>query len=257
MIANEIGNCLLNRASTLRNLESSSINSPILRSVVLRSLLITIMISSNVLACLIAIFLNGILALNVTSPTGTSQWDLQATNTLTWTSVATDPKTFDVVLTNNDPACAPTGFTQAIKQNVTTTDGKFDISGVSSVKACGGYQINLVAPSTPDNSANNTGILAQSAPFNVTATPGLLAGALSTANGLIANATSAINSTLHNSTISASAKNTTSNHTTPFTGAPISNSSAPAGSDSFAPTLKISLQNVIACALLPVTFMLL
>ncbi|POW14831.1 hypothetical protein PSTT_02656 [Puccinia striiformis] len=242
-----------------------------LRSVVLRSLLITIMISSNVLACLIAIFLNGILALNVTSPTGTSQWDrqltdqpshgppisLQATNTLTWTSVATDPKTFDVVLTNNDPACAPTGFTQAIKQNVTTTDGKFDISGVSSVKACGGYQINLVAPSTPDNSANNTGILAQSAPFNVTATPGLLAGALSTANGLIANATSAINSTLHNSTISASAKNTTSNHTTPFTGAPISNSSAPAGSDSFAPTLKISLQNVIACALLPVTFMLL
>ncbi|KAI9615868.1 hypothetical protein H4Q26_011119 [Puccinia striiformis f. sp. tritici PST-130] len=207
------------------------------------------MISSNVLACLIAIFLNGILALNVTSPTGTSQWDRQLTD-----QPSHGPP---IILTNNDPACAPTGFTQAIKQNVTTTDGKFDISGVSSVKACGGYQINLVASSTPDNSANNTGILAQSAPFNVTATPGLLAGALSTANGLIANATSAINSTLHNSTVSASAKNTTSNHTTPFTGAPISNSSASAGSDSFAPTLKISLQNVIACALLPVTFMLL
>ncbi|KNF03844.1 hypothetical protein PSTG_02936 [Puccinia striiformis f. sp. tritici PST-78] len=209
------------------------------------------MISTNFLACLTPIFLNGLLALKVTSPTENSQWDLQATNTITWTSVATDPKTFDIVLTNINPSCAPTGFTQAIKQNIASSDGKFDISGVSSMKACSGYQINLVASSTPDNSAHNAGILAQSAPFNVTQTSGPsmseslpLAGANSTANTPAA---------------STPVANTTSpTQSTSSTGAPKYNSgtAAPGAKYSFAPRISGSLQKVTACALLLVTFML-
>ncbi|WAQ89467.1 hypothetical protein PtA15_11A156 [Puccinia triticina] len=124
------------------------------------------MLSSNVLVCLTPVFFGGFMALKVTSPNEGAAWNLQQTNTVTWTSVGTDPASFDIVLVNNNANCSPTGMSQMIKQNVASAQGKYDMSGVASVKACGGYQINLVATNAPGS--HNTGILAQSAPFNVT-----------------------------------------------------------------------------------------
>ncbi|KAI9615866.1 hypothetical protein H4Q26_011117 [Puccinia striiformis f. sp. tritici PST-130] len=217
-----------------------------------------IMISTNFLACLTPIFLNGLLALKVTSPTENSQWEyvvvILISTKLTWSNQLIKPSMthqFTGYEHHNMDQCAPTGFTQAIKQNIASSDGKFDISGVSSMKACSGYQINLVASSTPDNGAHNAGILAQSAPFNVTQTSGPsmseslpLAGANSTANTPAA---------------STPVANTTSpTQSTSSTGAPKYNSgtAAPGAKYSFAPRISGSLQKVTACALLFITFML-
>ncbi|WAR63100.1 hypothetical protein PtB15_18B182 [Puccinia triticina] len=61
------------------------------------------MISPSVLVCLTPSFFDGFMALKATSPCRTSTWNLQNPNTVTWTSVATDPKKFDIVLVNNNP----------------------------------------------------------------------------------------------------------------------------------------------------------
>lgn len=108
------------------------------------------------------IFIDGLLALQVTSPATGATWSTSSPNTVAWTSVASDPSSFDVVLVNNDPNCAPTGTSQVVQRNVSTAQGSHQIGAFSSVKPCDGYQINLVAP--------NNGILAQSAPFNLTGT---------------------------------------------------------------------------------------
>lgn len=103
--------------------------------------------------------IDGLVAIQVTSPNANSVWNLKSANTVTWTTVSTDPSTINIVLANQNANCAPTGTTQVIKENVSTSDGKYEISGIPDVKDCAGYQINLV-------STSNNGILAQSAPFN-------------------------------------------------------------------------------------------
>lgn len=106
------------------------------------------------------IFIDESLALQVISPAAGAIWSINTFNTVVWTSVATDPSSFDVVLVNNYARCAPTGTSQVVQRNVFTASGRIQIGALSSAKPCGGYQINLVA--------SNNGILAQSAPFHLT-----------------------------------------------------------------------------------------
>lgn len=105
------------------------------------------------------IFLQGLLALKITSPDEYTKWSLKKAHTIHWTSVSTDPSTFNIVLVNNNANCATTGWSQLIKRDVSTANHQFTIGPLRSVKACSGYQINLVA--------ENNGILAQSAPFKI------------------------------------------------------------------------------------------
>lgn len=105
------------------------------------------------------VFMQGLSAIQITSPTKDSNWNLKEANTVTWTSVDTDPSSFSVALTNNNANCAPTGFSQPISQNVSTASGHFEVPPQSSVKSCGGYKIAF--------QAQNNGILAESAPFMV------------------------------------------------------------------------------------------
>jgi len=109
------------------------------------------------------VFMDGWQALQVTSPAAGTIWSLNTPITVTWNSVASDPSSFDVVLVNNDANCAPIGTSQVVQSNVSTSDGHCQIEAASSVKPCGGYQINLNSP--------NGGILAQSARFNLSDTP--------------------------------------------------------------------------------------
>lgn len=112
-----------------------------------------------ILSSAFLILLEGFLALQVTSPTENAMWSFKKAHTITWTSVSTDPKSFSVVLVNNSANCAPTGWSRVIKHNVRTARGHHKIGPLHSVKACEGYQVNLVA--------KNNGILAQSPQFKV------------------------------------------------------------------------------------------
>lgn len=226
------------------------------------------MISSSVLVCLTPLFIDGFMALKVTSPCRTSTWNLQNPNTVTWTSVATDPKKFDIVLVNNNPKCAPTAMSQVIKQGVSCSDGKFDISGISPVKPCGDYQINLVAVDAADS--YSSGILAQSAPFTVTpaSTPATAqasvahsdttkqppaAGGSSTPNTPPASHSSA-DVAPNPSISSATSKSSGPGSSPPVGPSPLNNATAAADSaGSFASTSIISFQKIIAAAFLPVS----
>lgn len=121
----------------------------------------------NVILLLTSIVFDGTLALMVTSPSNAATWNLQMPNTITWTSVVTDPNTFDIVLVNNNPNCAPTGMSQVIQHNVSCSDGQYNMSGIAPVKPCDGYQINLEAVGGAES--HSPGILAQSPPFIVAA----------------------------------------------------------------------------------------
>ncbi|PLW34167.1 hypothetical protein PCASD_13291 [Puccinia coronata f. sp. avenae] len=76
------------------------------------------MIPLTVLFFLTSIVFDGTMALRVTSPSKAASWNLQMPNTITWMSGANDPPTFDIVLVNNNPSCAPTGMSQVIKKQV-------------------------------------------------------------------------------------------------------------------------------------------
>ncbi|PLW12834.1 hypothetical protein PCANC_19211 [Puccinia coronata f. sp. avenae] len=107
------------------------------------------------------------MALRVTSPSKAASWNLQMPNTITWMSGANDPPTFDIVLVNNNPSCAPTGMSQVIKKQVSCSDGKYSISDIAPVKPCDGYQFYLQEADC-DGPA---GIWAQSPPFTVAPNP--------------------------------------------------------------------------------------
>ncbi|PWY72967.1 hypothetical protein BO70DRAFT_389274 [Aspergillus heteromorphus CBS 117.55] len=98
-------------------------------------------------------------ALNVTSPTKGEDVDLSKSFTVTWTSVDTDPTSFNIYLVNN--AIYPSVDTK-LASDVETSKGSYTISSVSGVTDGDGYQINLMSDST-----QNTGILAQSNQFTV------------------------------------------------------------------------------------------
>lgn len=156
------------------------------------------------------------LALMVTSPSKTATWNLKGDNTVTWTSVATDPPFFDVVLVNHNANCASTGMSEVLKQHVASADGKCQISNVQNAKACDGYQINLVA-STKSEPGNSTGILAQSAPFKGNDGPATAAPADAHGN---------VTASTNDSTMAPSSNNTAANSTGAPLAKPAPNSAA-------------------------------
>ncbi|PCH04596.1 Cell wall beta-glucan synthesis [Penicillium occitanis (nom. inval.)] len=97
-------------------------------------------------------------ALQVTSPSRGDKLDLTGSNEVTWDSVESDPTSFDIQLVNehvNPPVV------KTIATNVQTSAGSYTFSNVAAAVG-DDYQINLVS-----TSSENTGILAQSAQFDV------------------------------------------------------------------------------------------
>ncbi|RAO72034.1 uncharacterized protein BHQ10_008046 [Talaromyces amestolkiae] len=97
-------------------------------------------------------------ALQVTSPSRGEKLDLTSSNEVTWDSVESDPTSFDIQLVNehvNPPVV------KTIGTNVQTSAGSYAFSNVAAAVG-DDYQINLVS-----TSSENSGILAQSAQFDV------------------------------------------------------------------------------------------
>ena len=91
-----------------------------------------------------------------------AQWDFSQTNTIEWTSVSTDPTSFDIVLVNHDASPA-TEFT--LQDPVNTSDGKFSFTNFVA-PAGDQYTIKFFTNSTV------TSQLAESQQFNVTKSGG-------------------------------------------------------------------------------------
>lgn len=98
-------------------------------------------------------------ALQVTSPKKGEDVDLSKSFTVKWDAVDTDPSSFDLYIVNN--AVYPS-VEQKIASDVDSSKGSYDVSGLSDLTNGKGYQINFLS-----NSAQNSGILAQSQQFNV------------------------------------------------------------------------------------------
>jgi hypothetical protein len=96
-------------------------------------------------------------AIQVTSPGKDDDWDLTKSNTITWTSVSSDPETVNIYVV--DETVNPS-VSKLVANNVKVSDGKYDLSGLD-VPAGTGYQINLVSTTT-------SSILAQSGQFQFT-----------------------------------------------------------------------------------------
>ncbi|EEA28252.1 hypothetical protein TMatcc_003422 [Talaromyces marneffei ATCC 18224] len=97
-------------------------------------------------------------ALQVTSPNRGDKLDLTGSNQVTWDSVESDPTSFDIQIVNehvNPP------LVKTIATNVQTSAGSYTFSKFA-VAVGGDYQINLIS-----TEPHNTGILAQSAQFDV------------------------------------------------------------------------------------------
>ncbi|KAI9369675.1 Ser-Thr-rich glycosyl-phosphatidyl-inositol-anchored membrane family-domain-containing protein [Aspergillus egyptiacus] len=100
-------------------------------------------------------------ALQVTQPEKGAEIDPSSSFTVKWDSVSTDPSSFNLYLVNN--AVYPS-VEKKIASDVDTSDGSYTVDGISGLENTGGYQINLFS-----NSEHNSGILAQSEQFNVSA----------------------------------------------------------------------------------------
>ncbi|KAA8645025.1 hypothetical protein EYZ11_012467 [Aspergillus tanneri] len=98
-------------------------------------------------------------ALSVTSPEKGADIDASGSFTVKWSSVDTDPSTFDLYLVNN--AVYPS-VEKKIASNIDTSKGSYTVDGISGLTDGKGYQISLLS-----NSGRNTGILAQSEQFKV------------------------------------------------------------------------------------------
>ncbi|KAJ5089844.1 hypothetical protein N7532_008528 [Penicillium argentinense] len=98
-------------------------------------------------------------ALQVTEPKKDAEIDASGSFVVKWSSVDSDPSTFDLYLVNN--AVYP-NVNKKIASGIDTSDGSYTAKGIDAA-AGDGYQVNLLSDST-----ENTGILAQSQQFNVT-----------------------------------------------------------------------------------------
>ena len=94
----------------------------------------------------------------VTSPGANSSLDLSKQNTITWTSVSSDPASFNIVLVD-----ATTSNTKVVGQNVQTSSGSFNVSAQTGVIPGLDYTFNF------QRTGNDQGILAQSGRFIVVA----------------------------------------------------------------------------------------
>ncbi|KAI3532378.1 developmentally Regulated MAPK Interacting protein [Colletotrichum filicis] len=97
-------------------------------------------------------------AVKVTKPAKGDDWDLSKTNEITWETVSSDPKSFEIVIVNQSgyPEVSETIAT------VQAADGKYELKGAK-VAAGDAYRINLVSVDP-----QNSGILAQSNEFSFT-----------------------------------------------------------------------------------------
>ncbi|KAJ9143403.1 hypothetical protein NKR23_g6614 [Pleurostoma richardsiae] len=107
----------------------------------------------------LASLLAAVSALQITEPALNDKLDFSGTNTIEWTSVSSDPTSFEIVLLDNS-ATPPTQKT--IADSVKTSDGKYSFTNFVTPVGTK-YQINLVG-----SSKTNSGILAQSQQFEVT-----------------------------------------------------------------------------------------
>ncbi|KAK9561838.1 hypothetical protein V6Z79_004690 [Aspergillus fumigatus] len=103
-------------------------------------------------------FVGSVAALSITSPKKDQDVDLSEKTTVEWSSVSSDPSSFDIYLVkmNSYPP-----VNKLVAENVKTTEGSYTIDGVSADNGSG-YQINFVS-----RDPQNTGILAQSQQFKV------------------------------------------------------------------------------------------
>ncbi|KAK2033788.1 hypothetical protein LX32DRAFT_648978 [Colletotrichum zoysiae] len=97
-------------------------------------------------------------AVKVTEPAKGDDWDLSKTNEITWDTVSSDPKTFEIVIVNQS---SYPGVSQTIAK-VNAADGKYELKDLK-VAPGGSYRINLVS-----TDPQNSGILAQSEEFSLT-----------------------------------------------------------------------------------------
>jgi len=95
------------------------------------------------------------LAIQVTSPTNGTQWKDHDSNTITWTSVSSDPSSLSIFLVN-EQVNPPVNISLAT--NIQTSLGTYTVDNLTGSGA--GYQINLVG-------TENNGILAQSQQFEL------------------------------------------------------------------------------------------
>ncbi|GKT42786.1 UPF0641 membrane protein [Colletotrichum spaethianum] len=97
-------------------------------------------------------------AVKVTKPAKGDDWDISATNEITWETVSSDPKSFEIVIVNQS---GYPGVSETIAK-VNAADGKYELKDPK-VAAGDGYRINLVS-----TDPQNSGILAQSEQFTLT-----------------------------------------------------------------------------------------
>ncbi|OHW91284.1 extracellular conserved serine-rich protein [Colletotrichum incanum] len=95
-------------------------------------------------------------AVKVTKPAKGDDWEISSTNEITWETVSSDPKSFEIVIVNQS---SYPGVSETIAK-VNAADGKYTLKDVK-VAAGDAYRINLV-------STENNGILAQSEEFSLT-----------------------------------------------------------------------------------------
>ncbi|KAF7930353.1 uncharacterized protein EAE98_004753 [Botrytis deweyae] len=145
-------------------------------------------------------------AINITSPSTNGEWDLsKGAQTITWTSVSTDPQTVDIYLVHmaSNPPLSDVLFT-----NVDISKGSESVSGLQ-LPTGGNYQINFVSPGKAEQ------ILAQSQQFTVN---GVASSASSTLAGYTGSASASSTTSTGTSTFTSTGSSTTVTGTTTSTG---------------------------------------
>ncbi|GKZ26379.1 hypothetical protein AbraIFM66950_002547 [Aspergillus brasiliensis] len=99
------------------------------------------------------------LAITITQPKNGDQVDFSKPYTIKWTTVASDPSNFTIMLVNMNSQ--PTVSKKIA--NVKTSDSQYTVDKVIGIPVAEGYQLNAES-----NTTQNTGILSQSQQFNVT-----------------------------------------------------------------------------------------
>ncbi|KZT62338.1 hypothetical protein CALCODRAFT_479231 [Calocera cornea HHB12733] len=113
---------------------------------------------------LAALLLPAALAIQVTSPTQSTIWlSGSSSQTISWSSVVTDPTSFAIVLVNQDRSVLPTNDI-LLADNVSTTAGTTTVTYPSGSWPVGNaFQVNLIR-----SSEDTSTIYAQSNDFNIT-----------------------------------------------------------------------------------------
>jgi len=160
-------------------------------------------------------------AILVTSPTKDQTIDLSKSFDITWTSVSSDPSTFELVLVDQSKINNPIVIANSVK----SSDNKYTVTKLAATPGAN-YKFNFLSVDPL-----NTGILAQSQTFNVTAPASSSSSSSSTTSTITSTGTLTSTTTDASTTeTSTSASITTSTKTS------ASNGTAAATASSTAPT---------------------